>query len=244
MRNKIGAVTLVVLGAFLTSISLAPAAWADKMEYFETYNYYTASKGEWELELWNDAFTRGRQDTREEHSGHQISLEYGITDRWMAEIYAEWRDNPSGRGFEYTRSKLETRYRLGNYHPNGINVALYAEYEKSHVPSLFNDELEGKIILSRDFGPLNVAANAIIEKDLVSGSHLEFAYAGGVSYPLSKKLLVSLETLVKPADHQVFIIPGLHFPLGKKDYAGVGLSFQTSPAPLNVTFKTFLAHEF
>lgn len=243
MRNVSERLLMSLLLAAMVMLAGGRPARADHTEFFETYGYFTARQGELELELWNDFFNQGRQQSEEEHAGHLLSLEYGINNRWMVEFYGEWRDNPNGHGFQYTRSKVETRYRLGDYHPNGINTALYLEYEKSHTP-LFDDELEGKLILQRDFGQLTLAANAIFEKDLVPNSKIEFGYAVGLSYPVSRDMIVSLETLVKPMDRQVFIIPGVHFPIGKNDWAGIGVSFQTSPAPFNATLKTFIGHEF
>jgi hypothetical protein len=241
MMRRFAPSTLVIL---LAVLCLAPlAAWADHGEYFETYGYFTAAKGELEIELWNEFFSSRRQDTEEEHAGHQLSIEYGITDRWMAEIYAELHDNPTGQGLQYTRTKLETRYRLGDYSRKGINTALYLEYEKSALAAE-SDELEGKIILSKDFGDLNLSANAIFARDLERGAKLEFGYAAGLSYPVSRKMILSVETLVRPSDRQVFIIPGVHFSLGKQDWMGVGVSLQTSPAPFNATLRTFWGHEF
>jgi hypothetical protein len=237
--------TVFIFIIICTVIMLAgPPAHADKAEYFETYGYFTSAKGEIELELWNDFFsTARRKDSEEEHAGHLISVEYGITDRWMTEVYAQWRDNPAEHGLQYVETKLETRYRLGNYSPKTPNMACYAEYEKSAVAGV-PDHLEGKWIVSKDFGKLNVSANAIFEKDLQTGSKWEFGYAGGLSYPLSKHVVASLETLVRPSDRQVFIIPGVHFPITRHDWCGVGVSFETSPAPFNATLRTFFAHEF
>lgn len=229
--------------ALLVLVCVGPC-WADKAEYFETYGYFTAAKGELEMELWDSFFsTSRRKDSQEEHTGHQLSVEYGITNRWMAELYGEVRDNPNEHGLQFYKTKLETRYRFGNYSPKTINVAAYLEYEKSAVLGN-NDSLEGKLIFSKDFGKLNISANAIFEQDLATGSRLEFAYTGGLSYYVSKKTSVSLEALVRPTNHQVFIIPGVHFPITKRDWAGVGVSLQTSPSPFNAQLRTFWAHEF
>ncbi|HEY4002977.1 MAG TPA: hypothetical protein VGO93_29175 [Candidatus Xenobia bacterium] len=220
-------------------------AWADKAEYFETYGYATAEKGELEVELWNDFFANpaARYETEEEHGGHQISVEYGFTDHFMAEVYGVWRDDPANQGITYTNTRLELRYRLGEYNRDRINTALYLEYDKTAVAD-FADELEGKLIFSRDLGDWNVTGNAVFVHDLVPGSPLEFQYALGVNHPIGKHMLGSLETYVAPMDHQVFIIPSIHFPLSKKVYAGFGIDVQTSPTPVNATLRTFVAQEF
>ena len=240
MRTLPTSKTIALLGAAL--LLTARPARADKMEFFEVYSAYTASKGEVEVELWNEFFAKNRQSSREEHAGHQLSLEYGITDRWMVEGYAEWRDNPNNRGAEYLRTKLETRYRLGRYSPKGLNAALYGEYVKSHTPA-FNDELEAKLLLSQDFGALHVSANFIVEKDLLPGKKLELGYAAGVSYPVGTTT-ISLEALSKPTDKQLFIMPGIHFATSKRDYVGIGVSIQASPGPVNTTLRTVFTHEF
>lgn len=242
MNRWLTRIALALVGVILLLPNARPA-FADRSEYFEVYGTQTAAKGEVEIELWNEFLSKSRQDTQEEHAGHQISVEYGITNRFTAELYAEFRENPTGQGFQYTKTKLETRYRLTNPHTNSLNVGLYAEYEKSAIAGR-PDALEGKLLLSKDFGPLNISANAIFEKDLEAGSKVEFAYAGGVSYPLNKDVLVSVETLVRPMNGQVFVIPGVHWSGGAHDYFGVGVSLQTAPTPFNATLRTFWAHEF
>jgi hypothetical protein len=232
------------LAVLLTCLvgSAPRAAHADKMEFFETYTPYTGAKGEVEVELWNDFFTAGRPRSGEEHFGHQLSVEYGITDRWMAEVYAQYNDNPNGRGIEYAGTRLETRYRLTPYSPKGINLGLYGEYAKSSLKGKA-DELEAKLLISKEFGEVNFTINPRLERDCLPGARPEFGYSAGLSCPVGTSV-VSLETLVKPTDRQVYIIPGVHFAVSKHDYVGVGVSLQTSPAPFNATLRTFWSHEF
>lgn len=217
-------------------------AYADKMEFFETYTPYTGVQGEVEVELWNDFLTTRRQNSGEEHAGHQLSLEYGITDRWMAEVYAQWQDNPDGKGIAYTGTRLETRYRLTNYTRSGLNLGVYGEYARSSRPGVA-DELEAKLLISKELGDFHLALNPLLERECLPGAKVEFGYSAGLSCPVGSTT-VSLETLVKPVDHQVYIIPGVHFMVGKHDYAGLGVSLQTSPGPFNATLRTFWAHEF
>ncbi|MHB2015383.1 MAG: hypothetical protein ACYCW6_00385 [Candidatus Xenobia bacterium] len=233
---------LIVLGLLL-GLAAAPC-YADKNEFFDTYPYFTAVKGEVEVELWNDFFTNNTvRSLEEEHFGHQISVEYGVTDRWMVEVYGIWQNNPTNQGVQFQGERFETRYRLNDYNPKGLNAAIYFDLNKSSLAGV-NDELENRIILERDFGETTVVGNAIFEHDLVPGSATTFAYALAINRPVSPTVEVSLEGLFKPIQGANFIVPSVSFPVGKKSWMSVGVSYQTDPKPSNLEVKTMYSHEF
>lgn len=235
---------LCVLSLLAAALLWTTPAWADKNEFFDTYPYFTAAKGEVEVELWNDFFANNAiRSLEEEHFGHQISVEYGVTDRWMVEVYGIWQNNPTGQGVQFQGTRFETRYRLLPYNPNGFNPALYLDVQKSSLDGV-NDEAEGRIILQRDVGDWTIVGNVIFEHDLVPGSETTFAYALALNHPIGKHVEMSLEGLFKPSLGANFIVPSVSFPLGRKSWFAVGASIQTDPSPGNVVLKTMWSHEF
>ena len=94
---------------------------------------------------------------------HQIEFEYGLTDRWDLAIYQRWQQSNTSKGnkFEYTSTKLRTRYRLGEKEMYPFDTLLYLEYIRPDS-STDAEVMEGKLILTKDFGKFNVAYNQIL----------------------------------------------------------------------------------
>ena len=185
------------LGALL-SISLPLQAGNDI--YFVTYNHHI-KKGEVELMLMTD-ITRPAERTDEvgTYMSNMLELEYGITDQWAAELMAEgFVDFSTGKA-NFTGYRFETRYRLVKDENWFLNPVLYMEYEDLDPSTRFKMEVSGRedgagepasepsrerimetrLLLSRDFGPWNIAFNWINETDLLRGGFTDFGYAFGI----------------------------------------------------------------
>jgi hypothetical protein len=150
-----GAATAAVL-----LLAAAPAR-ADRRAFTRTYEYSTMPRGGLELEFYN---TQSRPKLDEDASAFELQLEaeYGITDHWdMAFYQVIAQDSADGSPLRYTETKLETRYRIGERGDLPVDPLLYLEVAKSLVGS--DLELEGKVILARDFGQLTMALNLIGE---------------------------------------------------------------------------------
>jgi len=191
---------LILMVAFLWT---APAQ-AGNGGFFTTYNS-KVDRGEFELMLMND-FTRPSRVRREDdgfgnYFSHMLELEVGVTDQYATEIMIETYEDLASRKAQFTGFRWENRFRIFR-DPVFLNPMIYVEYEdldpgtryKMEVsgwvrPPYATEEgperreriLEGRLVLSDDFGPLGFAANLISETDLRSGL-TAFGYAMGVMW--------------------------------------------------------------
>ena len=170
--------TAILACIFLAISGLAHADWRS---YAYSYDYRTARPGEREFELYTDYFPDGSMT-------NQIELEYGISDRWMASVYAVLGSSDL-RTFTYTETKLSSRYRFGEAGQYTADPAIYLEYI---LPRQGENEIELKGILSKDFGSINLTGNLIVEKT-ISAAGWEKEYTLALSKIVSKGLRAGLE---------------------------------------------------
>jgi len=89
---------------------------ADRRSYVWMYEYQTMPKGNSELEyyLTHKAPDFHKYDKKNTWQ-HQLEYEYGLTDRWDISVYQRWQQTNAKNDdkFEYTGTKLRTRYRFG-----------------------------------------------------------------------------------------------------------------------------------
>ena len=176
------------------SLALAPAlASADRRYYGETYNASTAPPGGLDVEIWSTLHRAPRAGgTR--FWDHQLELETGITSRWDVALYNIWKQE-QGESLRYQATKVETRYRLSEYGQWFVDPVLYFEARKEWI----EDKplaLEGKVILGKDIGPLNLSVNGLYEIEFIPGGggrEHELGYAAGASYEVLPYLRVGAE---------------------------------------------------
>lgn len=185
----------LLLFAVAIAASVAPsAARADRRYYGETYNAATAPPGALDIELWSTLVRPKTGSGDVQYWRHQLELETGITSRWDVALYNVF-DRLQGDTLRYQATKVETRYRLSDYGEWFVDPVLYFEARKEWI----EDEpwaFEGKLILAKDIGPLNVSLNGLYEIELIpsGGQEHELGYAVGVSYELLPALRVGGET--------------------------------------------------
>ena len=63
---------------------------------------------------------------------------------------------------------------------------------------------EGKLILAKDIGKLNIAYNAIYKNTYVSGDKASHEYASGMSYEMTPAFRFGLESKGNYSDRQIF----------------------------------------
>jgi hypothetical protein len=168
-------------------LALAPAlARADRRYYGETYNAVTAPPGGLDVELWSTLNRAPRSGDALQFWQHQLELETGITSRWDVALYNIW-ENVQGDSLRYQATKVETRYRLSDYGQWFVDPVLYFEARKEWT----EDKplaLEGKLILGKDIGPLNLSLNGLYEIEFIpagGGREHELGYAVGASYEVA-----------------------------------------------------------
>ncbi len=183
---------VVALTAFAMSAS------AGQRNFTYTYEVTTSPKGAFEIENWVTWKHRGGA-ARVDEFDFRHELEFGLTDRLQLGIYlANWNytDAPGEHRARYENSGAELIWNLTNPTTDLLGSALYLEVNGGNR-SL---ELEGKLLLQKNLGPVIAAYNAIVEarwagrnlRDEVAG---EFAQTLGVSVALNPHFSVGGEVL-------------------------------------------------
>jgi hypothetical protein len=215
-------VTRSILILFL--LALAPnIANADRRGYVWTYEYITMPKGKSEIEYYlTHKVTDFHKYDNKNSWQHQIEFEYGLTDRWDVSIYQRWQQTNTSKEdkFEYTGSKLRTRYRLGEKGMYPLDTLLYLEYirpDSSKEPEI----LEGKLILAKDFGKYNFAYNQILKVGINDRGGNENEYACGLNYEFNPRLKVGLESTGNYTEDKYYLGPTVSW-ASEKFWVGFG----------------------
>jgi hypothetical protein len=155
-------VVIAILASFLIPQLNAVAG---ERRFTFVYESTTAAQGEIEIENWVTwKSKRGGGNTFD----FRHEIEFGITDRFQAAIYVvDWRVKDSQAGGAdgaqaiYQDTALELIYNLTNPVTDIVGSAIYGEVKLGDQKF----ELEGKVILQKNFGPLVVAYNATFEAE-------------------------------------------------------------------------------
>ncbi len=160
-----------------------------------TYSYETTTSpaGSWEYEQW---FTwKGYDDKNRFEFRHE--LEYGITDSLQLGLYlSDWRITDPDDGdseTEWRTAGAELIYSMTDPNKDWLGSALYGEFLIG--PEKF--ALEGKLLLQKNFGPLALVYNAVIEAEWEGESYEEeigvWENTIGLSYQFSPQFFLGFE---------------------------------------------------
>jgi hypothetical protein len=193
--------SVVWLACSVASFALPSAAFADRRAYGTTYEAVTAPKGELDIETWSTFASQGEVDGGPASRGVRtmVELEYGLTDHWDIALYNLLDTITSGdTDSGYAGFKIETRYRPSDRGQWPVDPVLYFELQQLFRGDA-NQKYEAKLILARDFGKLNVAANLALEEERTTEPawNTEIEYALGTSYSLSPTWMVGAELFGK-----------------------------------------------
>jgi hypothetical protein len=173
---------------------------ADRKSFSYTYEYATLPEGQTEVELWHtqarDTWSSGTPERFEE----KLEIEHGITDRWDASFYTVLTQVAGGatgmdEPLSLDSARIESRYRFADRGQLPVDTVAYLEVAKDFGRSLY--EIEGKVILARDFDRVTAAANVIGE--LVFGhdvptAQTDLGWAAGLTYEVTPKVRIGGET--------------------------------------------------
>ncbi|HMG57935.1 MAG TPA: hypothetical protein VK601_30745 [Kofleriaceae bacterium] len=204
MRNLLLA---TVLGA--ATLAAGPTAHADRRAYGTTYEAVTAPRGELDVETWTTFAPQGELEGGPSSRGmrEMIELEYGITDRWDAALYNMVDLISSGETESgYAGFKIETRYRPSDRGEWPIDPVFYLEFQQLFRGDA-RQKYEAKLILAKDIGKLNIAANLAVEEERTTEPawNTEIEYAAGTSYALSPAWIVGAEVFGKAEKEEMEI---------------------------------------
>lgn len=218
--------------ALLGSISTAQA---HERRFAYSYETTTMPKGTWEFEPW---FTYKHYDDKDRYE-FRYELEYGVTDNFQIAAYlSDWRfdDKKDGEDkAEWRTAGLEAVYALSNPNTDWIGSALYGEVLVG--PEKF--ALEGKLLLQKNFGPLAVVYNGVVEAEWEGSDYEErvgvWENTFGLSYQFSPSFTAGVEALhevefedwSEAGEHVFFVGPNVSFRT-KSFYATVAGLFQAS----------------
>ncbi len=218
-RKGLIGVLLLVAVLFQTTVVRA-----DRRGYVWTYEYMTVPKGQSELEFYvttkvPDLTKYGDKNTWEP----QIEYEFGITDRLDFSIYQRFKQTNTNTDdkFEYTGTKLRTRYRIGEKGMYPLDTLLYLEYirpDGSNAPEI----LEGKLILAKDFGKFNIAYNQIIKVGINNGGKTENEYAAGINYEFNPRWKLGIESTGNLTEDKFYLGPTVSW-ASSKFWVGLGV---------------------
>jgi len=212
-----------------------------------TYPYVTLPEGSLEVEQYvdlvpvrvvrelADGTTEGVVSVR---SQLQTELEYGLTDRLEVALYFAFRqggsaDTPFLR-FEGLKQRL--RYRFAELGEWPVDVGVYLELAEYHNEF----ETEEKILLSRRFGAVDVAANLWVEQEwYFQTRETKYIYnpTVGVTYELSPRLSLGAEYWVRgrfDKDDAMEAGDAADAPRAAAHYAGPTLLLQSQKIWLSV----------
>jgi hypothetical protein len=208
---------------------------------FKVYPASTAVEGELEFSFWNNYTAsngqpyifKGTPVSKSDLMEYSLEIEYGITDRFTVEGYADF-EQPKGEPFQYVQTKaVLARYRLFMESEKAWDTSLYVEYalpQQSYHPS---EEVEARLILEKAVGRWTIRLNPILSKN-VSGPQvsegMEFAYAAGVYWRNFHHVVAGLEffgnigELTSTPEHLHYLMPvvAINFGTGWKWEAGAG----------------------
>ena len=243
-RRSIDAGKIIYLLAILV-LSDANIANADRRSYVWTYEYMTMRKGMSEVELYlthkvTDFHKYDNKNTWEP----QIEYEYGLTNKWDVSIYEKWlQTNTSNEDkFEYTGTKLRTRYRLGERDTYPVDTLLYLEYIRPDG-SQDAEILEGKLILAKNFGKFNIAYNQILSVGINNRGGNENEYAVGLNYGFKPRLKVGLESAGSYTEDKYYIGPTVSV-ASKKYWAGFGAQRGLNDRSDDIRFRLIVGFPF
>ena len=228
--------TFCLLAAFLVATTISAVAGQRKFAF--SYETTTAPQGSVEIENWVTWKETRNAEGRSDRFDFRHELEFGVTEHFQIGLYlADWTYSPDDteKKARYEHSAIELIYSFTDPTTDWLGSAAYLEITGGDDVL----ELEGKLLLQKNFGPVTVAYNAVLEAAW-EGSHLEertgeFQQTFGVSYSLNHHFSVGGELLHEiefpnwgtAEDSRVWAGPNLSFRAGRF-YATVAGLFQVT----------------
>ncbi len=199
---------------FLLSTLLSDKlAFAHRDDYIgETLVYVTLEKGETEAEYWLDGGDRKENDSDKKVSflSHNLAMEHGITDRWMADGRVTI-ETTRHEDTVFQSARFETRYRFFEENEKPVDVAVSAEVNTERdEEGRQQPTIEPRLILSKDFNLLNLTLNLPEEVSLRSGKP-SFTPSLGLRYNATELLRFGAEVRYNTRSDEGSVIPQIWF---------------------------------
>ena len=203
---------------------------ADRRHYVWTYEYKIMAPGEGEIETYHTSSVPDWQNREGKVTVDQmLELEVGMTKSFDFAIYNSYIQEPDS-SLKFKGYKLRFRYKLGRKNQFMMDPLLYLEYKGK--PGFTEHGIETKLVLSKDFGKLNISLNPTLEFEKEHSEwETEFEYAWGVSYKIIDILSIGLEA--KSSEHGHYIGPVIAH--GSEHlWVALGSAIAVSPTPASI----------
>ena len=186
--------SIPVLAALTLIAALPSATKAAERRFTYSYETTTMPKGTWEFEQW--ATWKGYANRDRFEFRHE--LEYGLADNLQLGLYlSDWLTDPDqgDTEVEWRTAGAEVIYSLSDPTKDAIGSALYGEFLIG--PEKF--ALEGKLLLQKNFGPLALVYNFVLEAEWEGADYEEeigvIENTAGISYQISPSFLIGAEAV-------------------------------------------------
>ena len=185
--------------AFLISLSFS-AAFAQDRFYSWSDQFETGEAGDLELESYSNFNTPSFSDNNH-YLNQQFELEYGLSHNLSFGVNQTLGKEYPGGNFSLGQFGVEGLYRLTAPGKFVVDPVLYIEYSRMWDRSASN-QLEAKLILTKDFGRLNAIVNCAAEHQFGTASELEPEFSGGISYEFARGLRGGIEMFATGPDQE------------------------------------------
>jgi hypothetical protein len=177
---------------------LTPDVFAHERHYVWNAEYQTLPRGIFEAEGHTTLKVPDFRKTNANTWEYKTELEYGLTDRITIANYEHWATtNKSGTGKDTTKYSgfdFEGKYRIGEAGKYWVDPLLYFEIQRDPRQKDVPLTLEGKIVLSKDIGKLNVVYNQIMESQMGRKGLTEQEFTFGFNYEIFDNIRLGFET--------------------------------------------------
>ncbi len=209
--------TYIAIAMIFLITSWGSLARASQRDYIWTEEYGTLAKDNAELEFFSTAITKDKTTRSASDWDQQIEIEYGITDHLNVSLYQVYEQEADSSSLAYVGYNIELKYRIAEPNVLPLDLLLYAENEENTIEG---NAFEGKLILSKDLGRLNVSYNQIYERAYRTGKG-EHEYAAGVSYELVPWLRLAMESKGSYSEGEYAVGPTISW-MGNRIWASIG----------------------
>ncbi len=204
----------------MMGLIVAGTAEAHRKDYLVSQDYYTATRGEVEVALWNQMNFAEADNDDTYNSTSQLEVEYGVLDHLQLAYYEVYTWDRA-QDWERDELKIEAKARVAQAGQLPVDVAFYTEYANPNGRrESASDELENKIIVSKDFGPINLIGNFIFGRKINRHDNWDFEYTAGASYGVTPRVRLGLEVKeslgdsgefgIRRKDHELLLVPGIY----------------------------------
>lgn len=184
-------------GFLLLAVFLcAKDMFAHARTYVWTEEYKTLPQGNFEFEGWTTLKVPDGSKTNDHIFQYQGELEYGVTDHWTIAHYErlKTKNQPSSDdSTNYEGFKFESKYRIGEKGKYWVDPLLYLEWKTDFRQEDHPNEIEGKIVLSKNFGRVSVVYNQVVESELGENGRTKPEFRVGANYEIFPELRAGLE---------------------------------------------------